>query len=355
MRLLLRWCVLVTAWSATAFAGASAMASGPCDPSSWSRSTTGTAPTTVSRLGYRFSRRDTPHFRLMCLATNCPSSVQAETGDLLERTYQRFYAEFKRAGFELVPVEARLDWFVFDNPEQYRDFARRADGMDSPYLESYYSVKSNQVVVLQTSAAPGRPGRENQPDPGRTLDLLKPGLAAMDRQLTGEHDREHATGGRLDVRRAVHEAAHLLAFNSGLQKPGVTYPLWVSEGLATSMESDSVESVGLNRENFRRLRQLRQARQDGRLMPLEEFVTLVQIAPGQAAAANDLYAQAWGLFNFLLNNRRTELRNYLRSVQQAEPEPRPTQTMLREFTDAFGSLERLDQSWRQYLESSPAN
>ena len=88
-------------------------------------------------------------------------------------------------------------------------------------------------------------------------------------------------------------------------------------------------------------------------MSLEAFVVLVRIPPSRAAA-NDLYAQAWGLFNFLFENRRTELRNYLSSLTQVEAEPRANETMLREFADAFGSLEPLDRSWLQYLESSRA-
>lgn len=348
------------------FAGASAMASGeyvasPQNDGQLARSTfggfasssDGGAPLSVSRFGYSFAEHDTAHFRLMYRTRKCPASVLMETGDLLERTYRQFYAEFKKAGFKLEPVKDRLAWLVFDNQEQYRDFARVADGMDSPYLESYYSAKTNQVVLMLTSALLGRPRRETPRDHDRIIGSLEPELAGMDHQLPD--DDRHEMGGILDVRRAVHEATHLLAFNSGLQKRGVMYPLWVSEGLATNFESDSVESAGMARENLRRLRQLRQAHEDGRLMSLEGFVTLVSIPPSRAATVNDLYAQAWGLFSFLFKNRRMELRYYISSLAQVGTEPRETKVMLREFTDAFGSLERIERSWLRYLESSPAN
>lgn len=380
----LKLCVLFAGWTASMFAGAFAMASGEYVSSpqsegqraqpahsgsdrnrSWvqpgefstnrfGESTSpsdGGAPLIVSRFGYRFAERDTAHFRLMCRTPNGPASVLTEAGALLERTYRQFYVEFQRAGFKVVPAEDRLAWLVFDNPEQYRDFARRADGMDSPYLESYYSAKTNQVVLMYTSARLGRPWPEPPRNAGRIINVLTPELAGMDRQ--SPDDSEHETGRILDVRRTVHEAAHLLAFNSGLQKRGVMYPLWVSEGLATSFESDSVESTGMARENLRRLRQLRRAHEDGRLVSLEAFVTLVRIPP-DPATANDLYAQAWGLFDFLFKNRRTELRNYMGALTQVGAEPRGTEVMLREFTDAFGSLERLDASWLQYLDSSRA-
>jgi hypothetical protein len=126
--------------------------------------------------------------------------------------------------------------------------------------------------------------------------------------------------------------------------------------LLLALVHPSVGSVSVDaetrqaRENLHRLRQLRQAREDGHLMQLEEFVTLVLIPPSGAATANERYAQAWGLFNFLFRNRRTELGNYLSSLTQVETEPRPAEVMLREFTDALGSIEGLDRSWLQHLE-----
>ena len=142
----------------------------------------------------------------------------------------------------------------------------------------------------------------------------------------------------------------MLAFNSGLQKRGVMYPLWVSEGLAMSLEADSVAAIGRDRQNLRRLAQLRQAHEDGRLMPIAQFVALVQI-PGSQAAANDLYAQAWGFFGFLLQNHPRELRDYLRSLGRADAGTRTPEAMLREFTAAFGPIERLEAAWLSHVTS----
>jgi hypothetical protein len=300
----------------------------------------------VTYLGHSFGTWTTPHFRLMFLEGRCPTAVQAQTGALLEHVYRRFYAEFTQAGFMLTPVDERLAWLVFDDAGLYREFALSVDGMDSSYLESYYSTKSNQVVVLQARKT-DRPVLAVVTDARRPTGALARGLAGMDSQSPEGNAR--APGGLLDVRRAVHEATHLLAFNSGLQKRGVMYPLWVSEGLATSLEADTVDSVGMAGENSRRLRQLHRAHETGRLMKTKEFVTLVSISATQAPAANDLYAQAWGFFRFLLQKHPAELRDYLKALTAANAEPRPVEVMLQEFTDAFGSVSAIDQEWTDYV------
>jgi hypothetical protein len=162
-------------------------------------------------------------------------------------------------------------------------------------------------------------------------------------------DGPHRDGGMLDIRRAVHEAAHQLAFNSGLQARGVMYPLWVSEGLATNFECDTTAGIGVGRDNPPRRRQLLRACDAGRLMDLDEFVTMVQIPVGGRASPNDLYAQAWGMFNFLFRNHRSELRSYLGTLARAEQGSRDPEVMEAEFAGAFGSTSRLRESWSEYL------
>ena len=212
---------------------------------------------------------------------------------------ERFYADFEGAGFNLDKTNSPLTWVVFDQEQQYRDFARLADGMDNRSLESYYSARSNQVVLVQVGDR--RDGLDRRGDHHNTGNLNRIGVSGIDRQPRNRTSVGQG-GGMLDVRRATHEAAHQLAFNSGLQKRGVMYPLWIAEGLATNLESDYADGVGVAMDNRAGL-QLRRANCNGRLMPLDSFVNLVEIPSGGAEIANDMYAQAWGMFNFLFKTR----------------------------------------------------
>ncbi len=300
----------------------------------------------VSRYGYRFAQHGTQHFELLYRDSTLSSKRLQASGDLLERAFSRFYADFRESGFTLRTVNAPLSWMVFDRADHYRDFARMADGMDSPYLESYYSADSNHVVLMQVAASYSRDSAES---PAGEHRYVRPGpeVAGMDAQ----HDRHHESGdgGLLDVRRAVHEVAHQLAFNSGLQKRGVTYPMWVSEGLATNFEADALEDIGVGKWNAPRFRQLMRAMDHDRLMPLEQFVALVQIPADRADSANDLYAQSWGLFNFLLKTRGEQLRTYMTAINCRDDDTRVRSALSNAFTSAFGSPAQLERPWLAYL------
>ena len=302
----------------------------------------------VTCFGYSFVRHTTKHFQLLYRDRSSSNRIVCESCDLLEKVYREFYAGFSRAGFKLQAVAKPLPWIVFDSQSPYRDFARIADGMESPSLESYYSVRSNQVVLMQ--AAVNQVSHERHCDRDSTPAVVESWLSGMDR-LPQKPNLPTGGGGMLEVRRAAHEAAHQLAFNSGLQKRGVMYPLWVSEGLATNFEADSLRAVGVARANFPRQRQLLAAHRAARLMPLKSFVSLVQIPLGNPEAANDLYAESWALFNFLFKTRRAELRAYFQHLSDLETGPRTPEAMRYEFTSTFGSIEAIERSWLDSIDA----
>lgn len=307
---------------------------------------TSTQVTIVSRFGYEFAQQVSPHFRVMYRDRNVPPQSVSQVCDLLEAAYEMFYADFTEAGFKLGTNSSPLPWVIFDRMQPYREFARVADGMDSRSLESYYSSRTNQVVLMQIDAKHG--GYERSPKYYQVNNPSELGVSGMDMQpdvATGE-----VWSGMLDVRRATHEAAHQLAFNSGIQKRGVMYPLWISEGLATNFESDYLGEVGVARDNIPRARQLLRARENGRLMPLDSFVNLVDIPYGGPEIANDLYAQSWGLFHFLFKTRSGELRHYLHQLARTRVGPRDPDTMYAEFTRAFGPVSELEKPWAEFMD-----
>jgi hypothetical protein len=299
----------------------------------------------VTRHGFSFAQLKTDHFEVLYRNSDASADIVNDTGKMLEKAFDEFCTGFKDAGFKLNSVSHPLSWVVFDNSLQYRDFARVADGMANTYLESYYSAGNNHVVLMQVATTLGRTGRFSSESAERAR---MAGVSGMDKQPEG---RDLGSGGMLDIRHAVHEAAHQLAFNTGLQTRGVYYPMWVSEGLATNFEADSIRDIGLAGENAPRQRQLLKAYEAGRLMRLRDFATLVQIPPDKADSANDLYAQSWALFRFLYKTRRAELQNYMTTLARLAPEPRDENTMYREFTAAFGQMSQLEKAWLDHVRS----
>ena len=155
-------------------------------------------------------------------------------------------------------------------------------------------------------------------------------------------------GQRLDMTRLTHELAHQLAFNSGIQKRGVMYPVWVSEGLATNFESSSLADAGVLPSNSARSSCLGTTYAAGELIPLRQLIVQTRV-PADAHASRQHYAQAWAFFRFLLTERPAGLRLYLHRISQLPAGRRGEEVMLGEFTEVFGAPETLDYAWNAFV------
>jgi hypothetical protein len=157
-----------------------------------------------------------------------------------------------------------------------------------------------------------------------------------------------AAGQPFDVTRLTHEVAHQLSFNSGIQKRGVMYPLWISEGLATNFEFDGTGSAGPAHGNTARCNGLLEAYAAGELVPLRQFVVQTTVSP-DLHVGRRTYAQAWGFFQFILAEHPESLRVYLQRVAKNHPAHQDAATMLAEFAEVFGSPDVLEEAWKAFL------
>jgi hypothetical protein len=202
--------------------------------------------------------------------------------------------------------------------------------MDLSWLDGYYSTLTNRVAIVQRD-----PG-------GRRLEEAVPsragssGVAVAAHRSAQEGVLAMAAGQPFDVTRLTHEVAHQLSFNSGIQKQGVMYPLWISEGLATNFEFDGTGSTGLAHGNAARCKGLLETYAAGELVPLRQFVVQTTVSP-DLRAGRRTYAQAWGFFQFILAEHPAALRTYLQRMAEDHLSHPDAAAMLAEFTAAFGS------------------
>ncbi len=261
----------------------------------------------------------------------------------LEQAYGNFYDVFSKAGFDLSRSKDRLVWICFPRKSGFSRYALRAEGMDLSWLDGYYSTLTNRVAIVQRDRKAHR-SEEAVPPSGSGPEAVVATHRSPQEGVLGMA----ATGQQFDVTRLTHEVAHQLSFNSGIQKRGVMYPLWVSEGLATNFEFDGTSSAGLEHGNAPRRNGLVEAYAAGELVPLRQFVV-------QTTVSSDLhmgrryYAQAWGFFQFILAEHPESLRIYLQRVARNRADHRDATTMLAEFTEVFGSPDALEESWRAFL------
>ena len=267
------------------------------------------------------------------------------TSRTLEVGYTQFYQVFSLAGFDLTRSADRLAWVCFPQQSKFDEYALRVEGTDLSWLDGYYSTLTNRVAVVEPS--PRLPQRDKADASAKSDGNSADSAANADRHE--EVLAMSAVDSQMDIARLTHELAHQLAFNSGLQKRGIMYPFWVSEGLATNFEFDWLVGTGFANCSTARRDCLIRSREAGELIPLRQFVVQLK-SPANASRSRRYYAQAWAFFQYLLTERSENLRNYLVRLSKLAPGQRTPKTLLREFTDSFGSPEEIESSWNAFLD-----
>ncbi len=261
----------------------------------------------------------TVHFRL---EAQRDAAWSTQMGGLLEGLYTAFYHDLSQAGFQLRAPDQPLTWIGFDDAEEFGQHARVRDQFDASWLQGYYSSRTNQVALIRSA-------------------FLLPAPTPAESTATAP----------LDVRRISHELAHQLTYNSGLLRRGVMHPAWLTEGLATNFEAESLAEVGFGHVNQARWNQLREMQQRGALVSLAEFVVMTEFRPTAPAQTSDLYAQADGFFRFLLLRHPAELKAYMECLAGLPAGERAGTQRMEEFSGAFGSLDRLRAEWLAFLQT----
>ncbi|MGE5294728.1 MAG: DUF1570 domain-containing protein, partial [Solirubrobacterales bacterium] len=277
-----------------------------------------------------FEAASTEHFTII----HEVGSNTAATGRALESTYHRFYDVFAKAGFRLSPSADHLVWICFPQQSGFNKYALQAEGMDLSWLDGYYSTLTNRVAVVQPDV---QVAEEEPVSPPRMGDIRI--TLAANRQSEKVLPMS-PPGHCFDVTRLTHELAHQLAFNSGIQKRGVMYPIWVSEGLATNFECDGLTTASVLPSNAARRSSLATAYAAGELVPLRQFIVQTRVS-ADIETSRARYAQAWAFFRFLLTEYPTNLRTYLQREADLPGGRRDANVILSRFAEAFGSPESL--------------
>ncbi len=271
----------------------------------------------------------TEHFRIA--HANEPEKASI-VGELLEKSYQRAENIFAELQFELKTAPAPMDWICFSDRAGFESYALTTDRADVVNLNGYFSTRTNQVV-LYWGKPWGEPVESEVNSNSGPVSVSLPAPAPLG-TLSSET--------LLPV--IVHESVHQIAYNRGLQKPGLRYPLWVSEGLAIYLESlQTTPDVDPIEARLGALQELHRATE---LVSLSEFVLISDISYDNLARIQPLYTQAWGLFRFLTETRPAQLPQYIKAIAEggrAEP------VDLADFERHFGGVARVQDDWHAWL------
>lgn len=284
---------------------------------------------TIEAIGPKFRRYETEHFVVL---SDCSPAWTRSKLSLLERARHQFFRFAKTVEVDAVPHKHKLLCVMFSSYEAYRRFAKTHDGLDAPWAGGYYAVATNRMVIYDDADSPTvrdamaeitayestlRQIRERGFSAQRRGDAARArALEAQARDLAksmqdAKRDIEaHATTASID--KAVHEAAHMLAYNTQVQSRYRAYPFWLTEGLAASFEpQDLNKPFGPEFPRASRVESFLEISGEGRLIPWDALVGMRAGPMGDVRQGEALYAQSAMLFSTLYRTRRDELSAYL--------------------------------------------
>ena len=273
-------------------------------------------------------------------------------------THARFTEAFADAGWQLHEPRQVLEVVVLADADRMHRYARQEDGLPHMPWVGYYSVGTNRIALRQVRGSAESAERAlamatTQPTALGVMNTdQRQGDAAAD-----EVDSDTTETPALDNRYAfvTHEAAHQLAFNLGLQRRGVMYPLWLSEGLACSFEwQGPAAGFGPAQDNPQRREALVAARHAGNVLPLAELVSRVRVPQDRPDTTAAFYAQAWGLFTHLYQTRPEALQHYLKALRRADLAVLQDDEATALFAASFGDVAQIEAAWQVHLASLTA-
>ncbi|HVX84628.1 MAG TPA: DUF1570 domain-containing protein [Phycisphaerae bacterium] len=327
------------------------------------------------RYGRDFKTRNSRHF-VICYDTS--DAFAAQRGGALEKSYDAFMAYFTMNKLRPQFLDHRLVVILFQNRSDYLEYAKKTEGADLQWAAGYYSQRTNRSAFYDEST--GTEAEEVAHDLGKYRAQLQQLNAQIDAanarnnrsralQLTLQRNNLADALGRVDNKvgntlgmynstKTTHEAAHQLAFNTGIQKRLVDYPLWFSEGLACCFEAeDHSGHRGPAVLNPGRVEEVHELMAANKLMPLDKFI----VNPRPVSMSDDdlevIYAEGWALFHYLYRTNRNGMEKFLAAYNNEKPLLEiPITEQRKLFTDSFGSdLDTLDTQFKTYLRSLPAS
>lgn len=232
-----------------------------------------------------------------------------------ENFYRAFVRYFQIRGWAAREPQFPLVAVVFPDRQQYAEYARRMQIELNSEIVGYYCPRTNRVVLYDLSST-----------------------AAAGKQVTWET--------------VFHEAAHQVAFNTGIHDRRHPPPRWVVEGLGMLFEVETtwhpqLVGTGTSRVNSYRLQRMKRylaRRPPDALAQMIASDKLFDVDPDGA------YAEAWAFTFFLSETRPRLYLDYLQKTTGLANQDRDVSERWKPFVDVFGNnLPMLEAHYMRFL------
>ncbi len=290
----------------------------------------------------------------------------------LERTHHQFQRFARRLKLRPLPLKHKLVCVLFRDRADYQRFAISHDEVVDPWIAGYYSPAHGRVVFYRSEVNPSVvEAREKLKQMRADIEVISNQMRQAEREgkdewaetlrqnraryrahLQRESDRVDKFTEQVNVATTMHETTHQLLFHTGVQSARTQYPIWVSEGFATSFETDnSGGAFGPDHEYGPRREVFEEHLRAGKLIELSKLVMLTSVANGNGETVSAVYHQSYALVTWMSRYRKKELRQFL-DLMLAEPGGAyGGDRYLELFEQAFSDVDRLESAWLRHERS----
>ena len=312
------------------------------------------------------------HRRHFLIIYDTTEAFANQRGAALEQAYDSFMYYFNMKQLHPHFLSSRLNVILFKSRQNYLSYARRTEGADLSWSAGYYSQRTNRSAFYDDSTGPAAESVDKRlatlKDRRRELNTQISDASGSDRiRLIDERDKisneifEITTRmgnvvGLLNNVKTVHEAIHQLAFNTGIQKRLIDYPLWFTEGLACAFETqDHNNNRGPGVMNWGRIAGVKAAMAHNKLIPLEDLIASPRPEKFDEQTLGVYYAESWAIFHYMYKFHRPALERYLLAFHDIETlRVLSAEERKKLFTDAFGAdIPGFEKKFLAYLKQLP--
>ena len=326
-----------------------------------------------NRFKHDFKTRNSKHF-LICYDTT--DTFAAQRASLMEKVYDAFQFYFNMSTLRPDFLDKRLVVLLLKDRDDYLAYIKQTEHADFSWTAGFYSQRTNRTCFFdEASGATAASFAKDLTDLKTQIDDLGKQITAANAQgqlgmvhtLTLDRNRANESLAQLNLHigtqvnlqnnsTTMHEAAHQVAFNLGIQSRLVDYPMWFAEGLACSFEFEDAEGHrGPALQNPGRITVIKTALRDNKLIPIDAFIASDPNDMTNQSVASIEYAEGWALFHYLYKFQRQGMEDYLIAFKSHKA-LRAISTDQRKvmFTKAFGgNLDELNKKIVVYLKSIP--
>lgn len=192
-------------------------------------------------------------------------------------------------GFKLTMPQNRLTVITLNSAESYKAFCKASIGEEPAALVGgHYDLDTNRLVMFDFRPEGEEAGVVNDPT-------------------------------RVNRMTLVHEATHMLCFNTGLLSRQSGVPDWVSEGLATYVELWRDKRSRIGEPNVPWLSCVKDAKRNGTTISLADLIASDESFDDKSTA-QVAYGESWLLVHYLMKSPQQlpKFRSYLAGLSSEE-------------------------------------